>query len=44
MGILRERRLVKGKGAAIAVRNYNRATFLPLESEPVPRLGDRREP
>lgn len=43
VGILRERRWVKGKSAAIAVRNYNRAIFLPLGAEPAPRLGDRRE-
>ncbi len=44
VGILRERRWVRGKSAAIAVRNYNRAIFLPLGAEPAPRLGDKREP
>ncbi|MBI5523392.1 MAG: ABC transporter permease [Desulfarculus sp.] len=44
VGILRERRWVKGKSAAIAARNYNRAIFVPLGAQPAPRLGDKREP
>lgn len=44
VGVLRERRWVRGKSAAVAARNYNRAIFVPLGAEPAPRLGDRRDP
>lgn len=37
IGVLRERRLAtKRRPAALAVRNYNRAIFIPIGAEPVP--------
>jgi len=42
VGILQQRQWARSKPSALAVRNYNRGVFIPLGTEPLPTIGQRR--